>query len=92
MSQQQLARKLDHAPTLKTVLMVEDVLKDMPESVITVAELKRRLPRQINHATIKVILRYLEQSNKILMTTDGITWIFNPDPRLKKAMAKGLEL
>ena len=84
--------KLEHSPTLNTVLMVENVLKDMNESVITVAELKRRLPRQINHNTLKVILEYLELSNKILVTMRGITWIHNPNPNLRKAIAEGLEL
>lgn len=84
--------KLEHSPTLNTVLMVENVLKDMNESVITVAELKRRLPRQINHNTLKVILEYLELSNKILMTMRGITWIHNPNPNLRKAIVEGFEL
>ncbi|MDP3639736.1 MAG: hypothetical protein Q8R53_00850 [Nanoarchaeota archaeon] len=64
----------------------------MNESVITVAELKRRLPRQINHNTLKVILEYLEVSNKILVTMRGITWIHNPNQNLRKAIAEGLEL
>jgi len=84
--------KLEHSPTLNTVLMVEDILKNMDESVVTVAELKRRLPKQVNHNTLKTILRYLEQSNKILVTMDGITWIFNPNPNLRKAISKGFEL
>ena len=37
---------LVHAPTLNTVLMVEKTLKNMEESVVTVAELKRKLPRK----------------------------------------------
>lgn len=85
-------QKLEHSPTLNTVLMVEEVLKNMDDSVITIAELKRRLPKQINHNMLKVILFYLEQSNKIAVTMRGITWIFNPDPRLKAAISKGLEL
>ena len=85
-------QRLEHSPTLNTVLMVEEVLKNMEESVITVAELKRRLPKQINHNILKVILFYLEESNKIAVTMRGITWIFNPDPRLKAAISKGLEL
>ena len=85
-------QKLEHSPTLNTVLMVEKVLKNMQESVISIAELKRHLPKQINHNTLKTILIYLEQSNKIAVTMKGITWIFNPDPRLRKAIDKGLEL
>ena len=85
-------QELEHTPTLNTVLMVEDTLKTMNESVITVAELKRRLPRQVNHNTLKVILEYLELSNKIIVTMRGITWIHNPNPNLRKAIAQGLEL
>jgi len=33
-----------------------------------------------------------QQSNKIVVTMKGITWIFNPDLKLKKAIDKGLEL
>ncbi len=83
---------LEHAPTLNTVIMVEEVLRNIDESVIKVAELKRRLPRKVNHNKLKIILRYLQESNKIIFTADGITWIFNPNPNLRKAISKGLEL
>ena len=85
-------RPIKHAPTLNTVLMVENVLENMDESVITVAELKRKLPRQVNHNTLKVILEYLEASNKILVTMKGITWVYNPSPKLKRAIEKGVEV
>lgn len=83
---------LKHSPTLNTVLMVENALKGMDESVISVAELKRRLPKQVNHNTLRVILEYLEESNKIAVTMKGITWIHNPNPKLRKAIEKGLRL
>jgi len=85
-------QELEHSPTLNTVIMVEETLKCMDESVISVAELKRRLPRQVNHNTLKIILEYLELSNKIVVTIRGITWIHNPNPNLQKALARGLEL
>ncbi len=85
-------QELEHSPTLNTVLMVEETLKNMNESVITVADLKLKLPRQVNHNTLKIILEYLELSNKILVTMRGITWIHNPNPNLQKAIADGLEL
>ena len=81
-----------HWPTLNTVMMVEDTLKKFNESIISVAELKRKLPRQINHITLMVILRYLEKSNKIAVTLDGITWIENNNPNLKKAILQGMEI
>lgn len=80
------------SPTLNTVLMVEHELRRMNESVISVAELKRRLPKQVNHYSIKKILAYLEESNKIVWTEKGVSWIQNPNTNLRKAIAKGLEL
>ena len=83
---------LEHSPTLNTVLMVEDVLKNMNESVITIAELNRKLPKQVNHTTLMIILDYLEKSNKIAVTLKGITRIHNTNINMKKAIARGLEL
>ena len=83
-------QKLIHAPTLNTILMVEKTLQDMDESVITIAELKRKLPHKVNHNTLKTILEYLEESNKIAVTLKGITWIHNTNPNLKQAISKGL--
>ncbi len=84
--------RFEHSPTLNTVIMVEEVLKNIDESVITIAELKRLLPKKVNHNKLKTILRYLEESNKILVTVDGITWIFNSNSNIRKAIATGLEL
>ncbi len=81
-----------HWPTLNTVMMVEETLKKMNESVISIADLKRKLPRQVNHITLMVILEYLEKSNKIAVTLKGITWIENTNPNLKKAIARGMEI
>ena len=85
-------QKLERSPSLNTVLMVENLLKTMSESVISMAEIKKRLPKKVNHNTLKVILEYLEESNKIAVTMKGITWIHNTSPNLKKAIARGLEL
>jgi len=89
---QKQTKKPEHWPTLNTVIMVEKTLRDMNESIITIAELKRKLPKQVNHNTLMVILKYLEQSNKILVTLEGITWIHNPNPNLRKAITEGLEI
>ena len=88
---QNIERKI-HWPTLNTVMMVEDTLKNMNESVISVAELKRKLPRQVNHITLMAILEYLEKSNKIAVTLKGITWIENNNLNLKRAIMQGMEI
>ena len=92
MSQKIEKEKPLHWPTLNTVIMVENTIKDSDESVLSIAELKRNLPRQVNHNTLMVILKYLEESNKIAATLSGITWIHNSNSNLKKAINEGLEL
>lgn len=88
----QIQEKPKHWPTLNTVIMVEETLKNMDESMITIAELKRILPRQVNHNTLMLILHYLEEGNKIFVSLKGITWIHNPSLKLGKAIAKGTEI
>jgi exosome complex RNA-binding protein Rrp4 len=80
------------SPTLNTILMVEDALKNSLDSVVTIAELKKMLPRQVNHNTLMVILNYLEQGNKIVVGLKGITWIHSRNENLEKAVVQGLEL
>lgn len=79
---------LQHSPTLDTILMVEETIKDA-KAVLTVAELKRRLPRQVNHYTLKYILAYLQKSEKIEFTPDGFVWIFLPKEDIDLIMTKG---
>jgi len=64
-----------HWPTLNTIIMVEDSLKSYKGKVVSVADLKKELPRQVNHITLMVILEYLEKSKKIDVTLKGISWI-----------------
>jgi len=85
-------QKIKSSPTLNTVLMVEDTLKKIGKSVVTIAKLKRKLPKQVNHNTLIVVLEYLEKSNKIAVSLKGITWIHNTNAKLRKAVLEGLEL
>ena len=82
----------EHSPTLNTVIMVEDILKKIEGSVISISELKKILPKQINHNLLKIILEYLEESNKIAVSLKGITWIHNKNLNLSKSIAEGFEL
>ena len=80
-----------HYPNLKTVLMVEDVLK-RANKLMTREELKKKLPTKIMHQTLNVILKYLGDSGKILDGRKGILWIYNSSPKLDKAIREGVEL
>ena len=80
------------SPTLNTVIMVEEVIKNSKNSIITIPEIKRNLPKQVNHYTLMTILEYLEKSNKIVVTLKGITWIHNTNANLRHAIANGMEI
>ncbi|PIN76027.1 hypothetical protein COV18_01225 [Candidatus Woesearchaeota archaeon CG10_big_fil_rev_8_21_14_0_10_37_12] len=85
----QLLKKPEtHSPTLDTILMVENVIKEAKE-VLSMAELKRRLPRQVNHNTLKLVISYLQQSGKIEYTPNGMVWIFMPKEDIRAILSKG---
>ncbi|MBU0758549.1 MAG: hypothetical protein KKF44_10865 [Nanoarchaeota archaeon] len=88
----QLTKRYEHSPTLNTVIMVEEALQKTDESVISIADLKTKLPKQVNHNLLMVVLDYLEKSNKIAVSLKGITWIFNSNQNLRNAVKRGLEL
>ena len=80
-----------HYPTLKTVLAVENVLKDSNNSM-TKEEIKRKLSTKIHHMTLNLILDYLEDGGKIFIGKDGIQWTFNEDPKFKKLLEKSVQV
>ena len=89
----QVKRKesISHSPTLNTVLMVEEILKEVNE-IITIAELKRRLPKKVMHHTLLQILDYLQLSGKIIIGTKGILWVFTERKEIEELIKKGTEL
>ena len=91
MTHAQLMEKVGHSPTLNTVLMVEETLKDAGQ-VITLAELKRRLPKKIMHQTLITILDYLQMGGKIIIGTKGILWVYAEKKELDELIKKGTEI
>lgn len=80
-----------HYPNLKTVLMVEQVLKEA-ELAISREELKKRLPTKVMHQTLNVVLEYLEERGLIIDGHKGILWTHNDNPKLQEAIRRGTEL
>lgn len=80
-----------HSPTLKTIKMVEDTLKDAGE-IVTIAELKRRLPRKVMHQTLLEILDYLQESNRILIGTKGVLYTWVPREEYDRLVRNSTEL
>lgn len=71
--------------------MVEKTLKEAGE-LITLAELKRKLPRKVMHQTLTQILDYLQISGKIIIGTKGILWVFTERKELDRLIEKGTEV
>ena len=79
--------KILHYPKLDSILMVEKAIqesKDYP----TRMELWKSLPRQMQYQTFKLILEYLEKSNKIMFEEDKIIWIFANNKRLNNLIQR----
>ena len=79
-------------PTLKTVIMVEDYLQKHRDMPIKIAELKRRLPKQVMHQTLKIILQYLFESGKIIIDTKGVQWIYSEPEHIKRMLEGSIEV
>jgi len=90
MAQTQVLEKVEHSPTLNTVLMVEEILKS--GELMTLAELKRKLPRKVMHQTLIQILDYLQISGKIIIGTKGVLWIFVERKELDQLIKRGTEV
>ena len=80
-----------HYPNLRTVLIVEKIIQES-DTVVSKAELKRRIPTQIMHQTLNLILEYLENSGKIIIGSRGITWVNNPSPKLKDLLKNAVRV
>jgi hypothetical protein len=73
--------KILHYPKLDSILMVEKVIQDS-EDHPTRMELWKSLPKQMQYQTFKLILEYLENSNKIMFQEDKVIWIFANNKKL----------
>ncbi|VVC71643.1 Uncharacterised protein [uncultured archaeon] len=78
-----------YSPTLDTVRMVADAIRQSPESSVKVSVLKRRLPRQVNHYALQNALDFLSEIGWIYIGAKGIVWTHNTNPNLRRAIANG---
>lgn len=70
--------------------MVEEILKK--GDLISLAELKRELPRKVMHQTLIEVLDYLQVSGKIIIGTKGILWVYTERRELNELIKKGVEI
>ena len=84
--------KIRRYPNLNTVLMVEDFLQKHRDMPMKISELRNKLPKQVMHQTLKIILEYLWKSGKIIYGPRGVQWIYSKPDHLKKMMTNTLEV
>lgn len=83
--------RLLHYPRLDTVLMVEDTIKKL-DYYPTRNQLWRALPRMVMWQTFNVIIRYLLESGKIIITRDEkIMWVAMDSKKLRKLLESSIE-
>ena len=79
-------------PNLNTVMMVEDFLKKHRDTPLKLSKIRAKLPRQVMHQTLKLILEYLFRSGKIIYGPKGVQWIYSEPEHLKKMLENSLEI
>ncbi len=78
-----------HSPRLDTILLIEDTIRKSPKD-LTRTGLYHVLAGRVMYQTLKVVLDYLEKSNKITYSGNKIVWIFTNN-KLDKAVSRGKE-
>ncbi len=76
-----------HWPTLKTVLIVENTIKEA-NLALSIEGLKRKLPKKIMDQTLRIILFYLESKGSIHIGEKGIVWTENKNPKFLEILKK----
>ena len=78
-----------HSPTLESVMMVERTIQKYSQEYGKY-QMWKKLPKKMMYQTFQTILRYLEESGKIMIDKEGcVFWTYNPK-RIKKLISEGL--
>jgi hypothetical protein len=85
-------KKTFRYPNLNTVLMVEKFLEKHRDMPMKISDIRKNLPKQIMHPTLKIILEYLWKSGKIIYGPRGIQWIYSEPEHLKEMLEDTLEV
>ncbi|MFH1257320.1 MAG: hypothetical protein V1658_00120, partial [Candidatus Micrarchaeota archaeon] len=80
-----------HYPTLKTVLAVEEVLKEAKEPLSRYA-ITKRMGNKVMRQTLDVTLEYLTSRGMAMDTEKGVIWTYLPRKQMEAKIAAGREL
>ncbi len=79
-----------HYPRLDTVLMIENKLKNS-DNYLSRTELWKNLPKKIMYQTYKIVIDYLIDSRKVILTKDDkLVWVFADSSTAKKLIEKSV--
>jgi len=80
-----------HYPNLKTVLEVENIIKNS-ELPLTKYKIHQNLKNKVMKSTLNVIIDYLDDRGIIYNGKKGIIWTYQPHKILNKRIKNGLEI
>lgn len=80
-----------HYPTLKTILIVEQLLKKNGD-FLSKAQIDRLLEGRINRSTLNIVLDYLEASGKIIQSNKGIEWTYCESKQLNQLIKDAIRI
>jgi hypothetical protein len=80
-----------HYPTLKTVLLVENVLRDAKEP-LTRYEILKRMNNKLMKQSLNIIIQYLVERNMVIDSNKGVFWVYTPKKKLDEWLKDSVEL
>lgn len=79
-----------HYPRLDTILMIEDAIKNA-KNYQSKTSLWNKLPKKVMYQTYKIVIDYLIQSRKVMVTKDDkIVWIFADSQKARKLIEESV--
>ena len=80
-----------HYQRLATVLMIEDAIKKAG-NYQSRTNLWKKLPRKVMYQTYKIVIDYLIQSGKVILTNDDkLLWVFADSQKAKKLIEESVK-
>jgi len=80
-----------HYPTLKTVLMVENILKKAKQPMSRY-EIMKRSENKIMRQTLNTIIEYLEKRGMVLDSEKGVIWTYTPPAKMRRWLKDSVEV
>jgi len=80
-----------HYPTLKTVLLVEKILKTAKEP-LSRYEIIKISKNKIMRQTLNIVIKYLEERGMVLDSKKGVLWTYTPPKKMKNLLEESVEV